>query len=526
MIFHALLQQALSQPLGESLLAFRPELTLCAAIVLILLVRMLAPRWKAGPYYVMLFGAAAALYLVIPAGLPFQAASLKAVAARGPMPLFTGLLVYDSFSVSLRGLLLLFVLLLVLLTRISALPRAEDAAEFYVMVLGATLGMCLMVSANHALVIVLGIEMASVPSYVLAGILRHRRRSSEAALKYAVFGAGAAGVMLYGISLLAGALGTANLPGMAAAAAAMFRDGVPAGYTVVLVLGGLMLMAGLGFKISAVPFHFWAPDVFEGAPAEVAAFLSVASKAAALGLLARLALMFSTACPQAGLYIAGLVGLLAAVTCTFGNLAAYGQSNMKRLLAYSTIAHAGYMMMPVAAAATLAARHDDAGAGAAVASLLIYLGIYLFMNLGAFAFVAFLRNALDSEAIDDYAGLLRPSPGLAVCMTIILFSLVGVPPLAGFVAKFVIFAALLDAKLLALLAIGGLNTVLSLFYYLRVVRVLVVLPEPAARPAPSIPLASAPGAYVAVLTAFLIGLFVCWGGLSAWANVAASSLIP
>ena len=161
-----------------------------------------------------------------------------------------------------------------------------------------------------------------------------------------------------------------------------------------------------------------------------------------------------------------------------------------------------------------------------MASLLIYLGIYLFMNLGAFAFVAFLRNALDSEAIDDYAGLLRPSPGLAVCMTIILFSLVGVPPLAGFVAKFVIFAALLDAKLLALLAIGGLNTVLSLFYYLRVVRVLVVLPEPAARPAPSIPLASAPGAYVAVLTAFLIGLFVCWGGLSAWANVAASSLIP
>ena len=362
MIFHALLQQALSQPLGESLSAFRPELTLCAAIVLILLVRMLAPRWKAGPYYVMLFGAAAALYLVIPAGLPFQAASLKAVAARGPMPLFTGLLVYDSFSVSLRGLLLLFVLLLVLLTRISALPRAEDAAEFYVMVLGATLGMCLMVSANHALVIVLGIEMASVPSYVLAGILRHRRRSSEAALKYAVFGAGAAGVMLYGISLLAGAghrqparHGRRSRRHVPRRRPGRLHRGAGAGRADAHGRAGFQ---DLGRALSLL-----GSGRFEGAPAEVAAFLSVASKAAALGLLARLALMFSTACPQAGLYIAGLVGLLAAVTCTFGNLAAYGQSNMKRLLAYSTIAHAGYMMMPVAAAATLAARHDDAARG-------------------------------------------------------------------------------------------------------------------------------------------------------------------
>ncbi len=160
-----------------------------------------------------------------------------------------------------------------------------------------------------------------------------------------------------------------------------------------------------------------------------------------------------------------------------------------------------------------------------MASLLIYLGIYLFMNLGAFAFVAFLRNEIHSEAIDDYAGLMRRSPGLAVCAVIILFSLVGLPPLAGFIAKFAVFAALLDARLLTLLAIAGLNTVLGLFYYLRVVRVMVLQPEPQGRPAPSIPLVSVPGAYVAVLTAFLIGLFVYWGGLSAWANVAASSFM-
>ncbi len=526
MSFHDILQHALNQPLRDSLWAFRPELALCGGIVLILLARMLAPRWRAGPYYVMLLAAAAAVVLVLPAAGflhgTFGGMTLKGIAVRGPAPLFTGLLVQDSFSVALRMLLLGFLLLFTLMTRISGVPRPEHAAEFYVMVLGATLGMCLMVAANHALIILLGIEMASVPSYVLAGILRHRPRSSEAALKYAVFGAGAAGVMLFGISLLVGVLGTAQLPAMAAA---VLGEGAKPGHAGVLVLGGLMLMVGLGFKISAVPFHFWAPDVFEGAPAEVGAFLSVASKAAALGLLTRLAMTFAAASPPAALYIGGLVGLLAAVTCTFGNLAAYGQTNMKRLLAYSTIAHAGYMMMPVAAAVTLAGRHDAAGAQTAVAAVLIYLGIYLFMNLGAFAAVAFLRNELHSEAIDDYAGLIRRSPGLAVCMAIILFSLVGLPPLAGFIAKFAAFAALLDARLLALLAIGGLNTVLSLFYYLRVVRVMVLEGEPADRPAPTIPLLSPPGAYVAVLTAFLIVLFVGWGGLSAWANVAAWSFM-
>jgi len=237
-----------------------------------------------------------------------------------------------------------------------------------------------------------------------------------------------------------------------------------------------MVMVGLAFKLSAVPFQFWAPDVFEGAPAEVGAFLSIASKAAALALLVRLGLGFGFVEPSletqvaaravsqeqakvvstapaspaaekpslraalqpARTYMAELIGLLAAVTCTFGNLAAYGQTNMKRLLGYSTIAHAGYMMMPVAAAVAMTGS-DAAGARDAVASLAFYVGIYLFMNLGAFAGVAYLRNALGSEQIEDYAGLVRRSPGLAVCLAIVLFSLVGLPPLAGFSAKFAIF---------------------------------------------------------------------------------------
>jgi NADH-quinone oxidoreductase subunit N len=531
--FHDLLQNELQKKLAESLAAFRPELAICVTIVALLLVRMLAPRWKAGAYYVMLLGMVAALFQAI----PWEALAQPEAAERGGVQAakllaatsqtFTGLLVTDTFSVSLRVLLLLFAVLFVGFTRASGVPDDEDATEFYVLVSGALLGMCLMVSANHALMILLGIEMASVPSYVLAGFLRHRRPSSEAALKYAVFGAATAGVMLYGISLLVGTLGSAHLPTMPQRLAAFLEAGASDRY-VVLVLGGLMLMVGLAFKLSAVPFHFWAPDVFEGATAEVGTLLSVASKAAALGLLARLAVTFSTidetllsvdlvpmtikSLEPARVFLFGLVATMAAVTCTFGNLAAYGQTNIKRLLAYSTIAHAGYMMMPIAAAVAMAGRNTQ-GMRQAIASLVVYLAVYLFMNFGAFAVVAFLRNALKSEEIDDYAGLVRRSPGLTVAMAVILFSLVGLPPLAGFAAKFTVFAELFDARLLALLVIGGLNTVLSLFYYLRVVRVMVLSPEPEHRAAPTIPLFSVPGLYSAVLAGLLLVMFLWWGGL-------------
>jgi NADH-quinone oxidoreductase subunit N len=224
-------------------------------------------------------------------------------------------------------------------------------------------------------------------------------------------------------------------------------------------------------------------------------------------------------------FLVGLLALVAAVTSTFGNLAAYGQTNIKRLLAYSTIAHAGYLLMPVAAAVALAGR-DPVAARSAVAAVFLYLSIYLFMNFSAFAVAALLRNATGSETIDDYAGLVRRSPGLTVWLAIILFSLVGLPPLAGFSAKFAAFAALVEADLLWLLAIGGLNTVLSLFYYLRVVRVAVLRPEPPGRPAPTIPWYSIPGLYTAVITLPLLVMFVWWDGLLAWARAASASLLP
>jgi NADH-quinone oxidoreductase subunit N len=428
-----------------------------------------------------------------------------------------------------------------LLTKLSGIPDREDGADFYSLVLGSSLGMCLMASANHLLMVFMAVEMASVPSYVLAGMLKGRPASSEAALKYAVYGAGAAGVMLYGISLIAGILGTLQLPEVSAELARVMSAGGTSGSTMVLCLGGLMLTVGLAFKLSAVPFHFWCPDVFEGAAAEVGAFLSVASKAAAIALLIRVAFAFTmptgmaesavaataNALADARHFVVYTIGLLAAVTCTFGNLAAYGQTNMKRLLAYSTIAHAGYLMMAVAAAIAMLAT-TPAGARDAITAVAFYLATYLFMNLGAFGIVALLRNRLRSEEIAAYAGLIRTSPGVVVAMAVVLVSLIGLPPLAGFVAKFLVFSSLVDAMMagaerslmLALLVIGGVNTVISLFYYLHVLKVMTFDPLPEDRVSEPFPLVSFSGAMVTGLVVPVVILGVFWSGLYAAARLA------
>lgn len=584
-----------SNTVALSLPGFRTELVLCGTIVLMLLLRVFRGLGRIDSFYVALAGALLGLYFALPWTQPESLLVQGAVARH---ELFTGMLVYDSFTLFFRGLLMFFAVVFVVLTRLSGIPDREDAPDFYSLVLGATLGMCIMASANHMLTIFLGVEMASVPSYALAGMLKGRRKSSEAALKYSIYGAGTAGIMLYGISLLAGVLGSCHLPTMANQLAVFIEAGTIGDRTMVLVLGGLMVMVGLAFKLSAVPFHFWCPDVFEGASAEVNAFLSVASKAAALALLIRVTVGFgfiaqserpagevavaSTAnverasarsiSPAAGAfsipekgatagllsssapaapatrdsvsnsriaalnpvrsYMAVLVGFIAAITCTFGNLAAYGQTNIKRLLAYSTIAHAGYMMMPVAAGLVLAGK-NPAAAEAAFAAVPLYAGVYLFMNLGAFAIVAFLRNTLRTEEIADYAGLIRTSPGLVICFGVILFSLVGMPPLAGFAGKFVIFSALVDAirndaardMMIALLVIGGLNTAVSLFYYLRVVKVMSFEPELKNRPPFSFPLVSFPGAYVVAITLPVLLLGIWWGDLYEWAHRAASQLL-
>jgi NADH-quinone oxidoreductase subunit N len=396
--------------------------------------------------------------------------------------------------------------------------------------------------------------------------LKYRRRSTEAALKYSIYGAGAAGIMLYGISLVAGILNSAHLPTMAVQLSEMYPDMV-AGQKLVLGLGGIMIMVGLAFKLSAVPFHFWCPDVFEGASAEVNAFLSVASKAAALALLVRVAIGFTalpadaTATPEATAiasasdtalvaeevdaepaaasesdpmapvrnFIGLLVGVIAAVTCTFGNLAAYAQTNIKRLMAYSTIAHAGYMMLAIPPAIA-AAGVDTQVAQSAIAALALYVAIYLLMNLGVFAIIAFFRNSIGSEEIADYAGLVRRSPIMVVMLALILFSLVGLPPLAGFLGKFAIFAALVNSwkvtgqvYLFWLLIVGGVNTALSLFYYLRVVKIMTIDPE-SDTAATATPVSLLAGTFVAVLTVPVATLLLYTNTLNEWTQQAARNL--
>ncbi len=541
MTFFDLVQTSLQDSLGTSIPAFAPELIICATIVAMLIVRMFSDGRSNGAYLVMMAGTLAALII-----------AWRTDAPERPVEIFTGMLVHDSFSLFMRRLLLMFVFLFTWFTRMSGVPDRETATEFYSLILGALLGMCLMVSANHMLIAFLGIEMASVPSYALVGVMKDRRLSAEAALKFAVFGGGAAGIMLYGISLLVGTLGSAHLPTMSVQLAGLLGSTAGAEYQLILVLAGLLIMVGFAFKLSAVPFHFWTPDAFEGATAEVAAFLSIASKAAALALLLRVTLglghvptdLQAAATTAIGFgansglvasttadlepvrqYFGWLIAFLAAVTCTFGNLAAYGQDNMKRLLAYSTIAHAGYMMMPVAAAILLSGSDPEA-ARQTVAAIGFYIAVYLFMNLGAFAIVAFLRNELGSEQLPDYAGLAHRSPAFVVCVVIVMFSLVGLPPLAGFAAKFTIFAQTYRAGLLALVVIGVINTVISLFYYLRVVKTMVIDPERDERPAPTIRLWSYPGFYCALIAVVLVALGIFWNPLFVSAQIAASSLLP
>lgn len=566
----ALLTSTFRDTLSTSMPLVRPEACLAVSIVLILLLRTLPLLKKLDSGLVALGGVCFALWYAWSdvRALPGSPWALVNVSA-ARVELFTGLLVYDSLTAYVRLLLMGFLVLYILFTKVSGIPDHEDGADFYTLMLGATLGMCLMASANHLLMIFMAVEMASVPSYVMAGLLKGRRTSSEAALKYAVFGAGAAGVMLYGVSLLAGVLGTCHLPSMALRLADLSASGGLEACGIILALGGLMMSVGLAFKLSAVPFHFWCPDVFEGAAAEVGAFLSVASKAAAIALLVRVAFglgvgvdmgdavvvldssnltaMFQGVAPlhsqkvpdvvvdsqrlvaleDVRHFIVSLIGLLAAVTCTFGNLAAYGQTNIKRLLAYSTIAHAGYLMMPVAAGLAMAGINPQ-GSQAAIAAVAFYLGTYVFMNLGAFAIVAVLRNQLRSEEIASYAGLVRTSPGIVVAMAVVLVSLIGLPPLAGFVSKFLIFASLYQAissgaerpMMILLLVLGGVNTVVSLFYYLRVVKVMTADPPPEQGRHAEIPMVSLSGAMITGIVFPVVFLGVFWSGLYVLAMLA------
>jgi NADH-quinone oxidoreductase subunit N len=515
--------ESLQSLLRGDLIYFVPELILCATILAMLFLRLFKGLDRLHMGSLAIAGIIAALVAAIRQWSPLDPAS---VTPGGGWPVrdnvFGGMLANDSLSVFARIFLIAATGLIAWLSLLTGIPDREDSSDFYTLLLGATIGMCVMASANHLLMVFIGVEMASLPSYALAGFMKGRRQSSEAALKYVVYGGGASGIMLFGISWLVGKFGTGYLPDMTQVARLVVQDLYrhSSAFEPVVVGGLLFLLIGLAFKLSVVPFHFWCPDVFEGAPAEVGGYLSVASKGAAFILLGRIGLDLAglnQARPDLegwthiAINLGPAIGFIAAVTVTFGNLAAYRQTNIKRLLAYSTIAHAGFMLMGIS---TFLAE----GVGA----VLFYLVAYLVMNIGAFAIVAFIRNKTGSEELTVYKGLIQRSPVMAVALSLFFFSLLGVPPLVGFAAKFQIFRVLFDAgqiyasksvflsaTMYTLLIVGGINTVISLVYYVRVIKIMVIdSPEPnSSGPiALSFPVGSVVYASVLAVAVFVLGI--------------------
>lgn len=514
---------------------FLPETLLSLGVALLLVVRLfgLPMRRRVTPAAVLVAGLAALVAVLQFLDFPFVTPP-----RRGTLPTyFGGLLSADGPALFGRALLTIGLTLTVILTCLTRPVDGRTDAEMGVLLLGATLGMMLMVQSANLLMVFVGVEMASVPSYVLAGFARTSRRASEAALKYVVYGAAASGTMLYGVSLLTARYGRGDLNAVALGVQASAAGGID-----LLTLAGLTLIAvGLAFKLSAVPFHLWCPDVFTGATAEVAAFLGTASKAAAAILSAKVVTAFAFAgtltpigqiAPEYTELARGMgtaVIVLAMLTMTVGNVAALAQTDLQRMLAYSTIAHAGYILMAIAA--------FDPKVG--TPALLFYLGAYLLSNLLAFASVALVRDRVGSTSVTAFAGMGARWPVAAVGLTVALVSLLGLPPLAGFAGKFLVFSATVEAgreaasagwpRLAAwhdaLVAVAALNTVVSADYYLRVVKTMFLdaSPEgaaPISRPSPAANL------YLVAMSLGVLALGVFWDPLLASADAAVRGHLP
>lgn len=384
------------------------------------------------------------------------------------------MLVSDSLSIFFK-LFTALTLGLVIFTSLDYLQaHSKDRGEFYTLLLLAGLAITLASASTNLVMLYLSIEFLSITSYILTGYLRDDERSTESAIKYFLYGAVTSAVMLYGLSLLYGATGSTDLVEISR----KLSGAADSSLQWLIFPAMVMTLAGLSFKIALVPFHQWSPDAYEGAPTPVTAFLSVGPKAAGFAALLRLLLVALPAF-QAD-WTAILIGL-SIVTMTVGNLVALWQTNIKRLLAYSSIAQAGYMLVGVAAVPMLGYLPQVHSAFVGINGLLLYLFGYLFTNLGAFAIVVAFENATDSVNIGDYAGLIRRSPWLAVALFIFLLSLIGIPPTAGFVGKFFVFASAIqrnEPRFYVLAITGIVNSVISVYYYYGIMRQMFLAPPP------------------------------------------------
>jgi NADH-quinone oxidoreductase subunit N len=418
--------------------AIGPELILSLTAMALLLINVLVKKGAKGAIpYLSLAGIVLALLLCV---------SLWGKAEYA----FNRMVVVDNYSLFFKIIFLITTGLTVLMSIRFLQTEEFDYGEYYVLVLFAAVGMMLMASAADLIIIFLGLETFSLAVYVLAGFFRTQPKSNEASLKYFLLGAFSTGFLLYGIALIYGATGTTNLKGIYE-----FVRNIHLLTDPLLLIGMGLLIVGFGFKVASVPFHMWTPDVYEGAPTSITAFMSVGPKAAGFAAFLRVFLYALSSLQTDWVWI---LWVLAVLTMTLGNVVAIAQKNIKRMLAYSSIAHAGYILVAMVAASEWG-----------TASVLYYILAYAFMNLGAFGVVIlFGRKREENINIDDYSGMASKYPLLAAAMAIFMFSLAGIPPTAGFVGKFYIFSSAIKAGYIGLAIIGVLNSALSVYYYLRV----------------------------------------------------------
>lgn len=433
-------------------LAIVPEILLAILIIAVLSYDRLLPTGKRrrtgllaawGAFAILLVTVGIWLFL----GHPDTSAGLQ------DSLLWGGMIRNDLVTLVFRVIALLAVIITILISLdVGALQRGE----YFTLLLTATIGFSFMAASSDMIMLFLSLETASISLYILAGFLTDRRRSVEAGMKYFVYGAFASAVMLYGFSLMYGVTGSSNIYDIAS----VLRDAaIPADANAVLLLAGMMIIVGFGFKISAVPFHFWTPDVYEGAPAPVTAFVSTASKAAGFAIVLRVFSAGMIGAPEMGNAWWSTLVAITVVTMTLGNVLAIFQSNIKRMLAYSSIAQAGYALIGL-----VALTPDGSGA------TLFYLLMYVVTNIAAFGVIVLVGRETGSDEMSDFYGLSRRSPYLALAMLFALLSLGGIPPTAGFFGKFFIFKAAVDAGLWWLALIGVLNALVGLYYYLTVVK--------------------------------------------------------
>ena len=415
------------------------ELVVCAWIIVMLAAELLVPRTRAST-----------LWQIALLGVIVSAIALAGFPPDGIGRAFQQMFVADRFALYFKGLFLLTAAVVILMTREFLRHLIVNLGAFYMLLFTALLGMLVLASINDLLMLFIGLELLTFSLYIMAAYLKTDARSVEAGMKYLILGSVSSGFLVYGIALLYGFAGSTSFPALQAALSA-------SGVVPLSAKAGLLLvLAGLGFKVAAVPFNFWVPDVYEGAPTPVVALLSVGSKMA--GVVAILRVLYGVFLPLQGLWVP-LLALLAAATMLYGNLAAIPQTNIKRLLGYSSIGHAGYVLMGLSTASP-----------AGMEAVSYYLLAYLFSNLAVFFVVVTASEAIGSDTLEGYAGLSKRSPFLAAAMFVGLLSLAGVPPLAGFVGKLLVLLAAADSGQLWLVAVGAVNVAISLYYYLMVVK--------------------------------------------------------